>query len=361
MKILILLPHPIESPGPRFRIYQYLPYFKEAGIEYTVSPFLNSDEYIALYNNYSASLYKKSKALIRGSLRQLSKMLYVKSYDAVIVYREAMLWGKPWIEKYITKLGIPIIHDFDDAIWLPVKSQINMPMFIKRFLKSEKKFDEIMKLSNRIVVCNNYLAQHANLLNKNTTIIPIVINTDHFKPVEKNKNTDKIVIGWVGSGSTVKYLKLLDNIWRKLPPNCELRIVGGQYFPDGIKVTNIKWTLAAELSEFSMLDIGITPMLDDDWAKGKGGGKTLQYMAMSIPTIGSAVGINTEIIQDGVNGFLAKDEKEWIEKLTLLIENPELRQRLGRAGRKTVEERYSLKVWAPRYVEIIKKVVELRS
>jgi len=141
--------------------------------------------------------------------------------------------------------------------------------------------------------------------------------------------------------------------------NLVLKIIGGTYNPIGIHTNNIKWSLDTELAEMSEFDIGIMPLPDDEWAKGKCGLKALQYMAMGIPCVASPVGVNTEIIQDGVNGFLAKDEKEWIEKLSLLIKNSELRQRLGKAGRKTVEERYSVKVWAPRYVEIIKKVIDI--
>jgi len=414
MRLLILSLHPIESPGPRFRIYQYLPYFKQAGIEYTISAFLNSEEYMNIYNGPATSFLEKSNAAIKGIARQIHAIADIKSYDGVIVYREAILVGRPWIERYIVKKGIPIIFDFDDAIWMPVKSQTGISPILKRLIKSTKKFDEIMQLSTHIVAGNNYLAQHAQLLNKHVSVIPTVVDTDYYKPSTAKQNRDDIVIGWIGSGSTSVYLKLLDNIWSKLQfpslpkrdnadasspslfkeggvperslgrelkirsnalspslskrdaadepqHNLVLKIIGGTYNPIGIHTNNIKWSLDTELAEMSEFDIGIMPLPDDEWAKGKCGLKILQYMAMGIPCVASPVGVNTEIIQDGVNGFLAKDEKEWIEKLTLLIENPELRQRLGRAGRKTVEERYSLKVWAPRYVEIIKKVVELRS
>ncbi|MGC8756811.1 MAG: glycosyltransferase family 4 protein, partial [bacterium] len=317
------------------------------------------------------------------------------------VYREAMLFGRPWIERYIAKKGIPIIFDFDDAIWMPVKSQTGISPILKRFIKSTKKFDEIMKLSTHVVAGNNYLAQHAQLLNKHVSVIPTVVDTDYYKPVEGTKEQEKkLVIGWIGSGSTSVYLKLLDNIWKQLKSSSLskrndadvlspsfvkegqgefeypvlpsavhpfmkgelddaliLKVIGGVYTPDGIQTTNVRWSLDTELAGMAEFDIGIMPLPDDEWAKGKCGLKALQYMAMGIPCVASPVGVNTEIIQDGVNGFLAKDEKEWVEKLSLLIENPELRQRLGRAGRKTVEERYSVKVWAQRYVEIVRKVV----
>ena len=216
MKILILLPHPIESPGPRFRIYQYLPYFKQAGIEYTISAFLNSEEYMNIYNGPATSFLEKSNAAIKGIARQIHAIADIKSYDGVIVYREAILVGRPWIERYIVKKGIPIIFDFDDAIWMPVKSQTGISPILKRLIKSTKKFDEIMQLSTHIVAGNNYLAQHAQLLNKHVSVIPTVVDTDYYKPSTAKQNRDDIVIGWIGSGSTSVYLKLLDNIWSKL-------------------------------------------------------------------------------------------------------------------------------------------------
>ncbi|MCL4479596.1 MAG: glycosyltransferase family 4 protein [Deltaproteobacteria bacterium] len=237
-----------------------------------------------------------------------------------------------------------------------VKSQTRISPFLKRLLKPTKKFDEIIQLSTHIVAGNDYLAWHAKLLNKHVSVIPTVVDTDYYKPTTTIQNKNEVVIGWIGSGSTSVYLKLLDNIWKQLPGHHSMKVIGGVYNPDGIQTTNMRWSLGTELAEMAEFDIGIMPLPDDEWAKGKCGLKVLQYMAMAIPCVASPVGVNTEVIQDGINGFLAKDEKEWIEKLTLLIENPELRNRIGKAGRKTVEVKYSLKVWAPKYVEILKKV-----
>ncbi len=316
---------------------------------------------MSIYNEPNASLFIKANSLFGGTIRQLKHIIDAKSYDVVVVYREAMLWGKPWIEKQIVKQGLPLIHDFDDAIWLPVESETGISTFLKRILKSEKKFDEIIKLSTHVIVGNNYLAEHARLFNKNMSVIPTAVDTDYYRPRIEEQHNSKITIGWIGSGSTVKYLNLLDNVWKRLPENYELIIVGGYYSPEGMRINNIKWALDTELEQLSKFTIGIMPLPDDEWSRGKCGLKALQYMAMGIPCVASPVGVNTEIIQDGVNGFLAKDENEWIGKITLLMQNPDLRRKLGMAGRKTVEERYSVKVWAPKYIEIIKNVAEAKS
>ena len=310
-----------------------------------------------IYNESTSSLFTKISILINGIIRQMRSLSNIQSYDVVVVYREAMLFGRPWIERYISRKGIPTIFDFDDAIWIPVKSQTGISPFIKKIVKSEKKFDKIMKLFTHIIAGNEYLARHSRLFNNNVSVIPTVVDTDYYKPVAQvQKQQQNLVIGWIGSGSTAMYLKLLDNIWKHLPQHYRLNVIGGTYNASGIQTNCIKWSLNTELAEMAEFDIGIMPLPDDEWAKGKCGLKALQYMAMEIPCVASPVGVNTEIIQDGVNGFLAKDEEEWIKKLTLLIENPELRQSLGKAGRKTVEERYSVKVWAPKYVEVLRKV-----
>lgn len=358
MRILFLSPFPKECAGPRYRMLNYFPYLEEAGVECNFSSFLNSQDYLSIYTQMDVTLLKKSKAIIQATFHQLRTALSIDSYDAVMVYREALLFGGAWIERYVSKRKIPIIFDFDDAIWMPVKSTTGISPFLKRLIKSEKKFDTIMKLSMHIVAGNDYLARHAQSLNKNVSVIPTVVDTDYYKPSAEKQNKGEVVIGWIGSGSTSVYLKLLDSIWKQLPENCSLKIIGGRYNPDGIKTANVKWSLDTELAEMSEFDMGIMPLPDDDWAKGKCGLKALQYMAMEIPCVASPVGVNTEIIQDGVNGFMAKDEKEWVEKLTLLIENPELRQGLGRAGRKTVEERYSLKVWAPEYIKLLRDIIK---
>ena len=359
--VLCLLARPIESPGSRFRIFQYLPYFDRAGINCTVSSSLNKQEYMYLYNTQRTSIVKETLIFIKSTIKQILQLFKIRLYDAILINKETIIWGGPWIEKYIVQRGIPVIYDFDDAVWLPTTGIIDMPKTIKKILKSEKKFDEIIRFATHVIAGNSYLAEHAGVLNKNTCIIPTVVDTDYYMPAEKvKKHNQNIIIGWTGSMSTAPYLKLLNNIWKRLPANCELRIIGGIYVPEGINIKNIKWQLNTELNELSMFDIGIMPLIDDEWSKGKCGLKAIEYMAMGLPVVASPVGVNSEIIQDGYNGFLAKTEEEWVEKLSLLIENPDIRQRLSIAGRKTVEEKYSVKAWAPVYSDIIQGVIGSR-
>jgi glycosyltransferase involved in cell wall biosynthesis len=153
---------------------------------------------------------------------------------------------------------------------------------------------------------------------------------------------------------------MLTNVFRKLQEryHVEIKIVGDINISlENVKIVPEKWSYETEITQLQSFDIGIMPMTDDEWTKGKCGLKILQYMAVGLPCVCSPAGVNKEIVQDGVNGFLANSNEEWIEQLSLLIENPNLRKKLGIVGRKTVEERYSLKVNAPRLRQVIKKTI----
>jgi glycosyltransferase involved in cell wall biosynthesis len=191
------------------------------------------------------------------------------------------------------------------------------------------------------------------------TIVPTTIDTEKYRLLPRPSNQVP-VIGWTGSFSTVQHLDTLAGALKRLArkENFRLVVIGPPVYKiDGVDVEAVKWRSATEVSDLRQLDIGIMPLPDESWTRGKCGCKALQYMALAIPTICSPVGVNSEIIQDGVNGLLANSEDEWVEKLTLLLHDANLRKRLGDAGRKTVETKYSAAVHAPRVYEILRSVV----
>ena len=190
-------------------------------------------------------------------------------------------------------------------------------------------------------------------------MIPTTIDTEKYQLREASM-TSVPVIGWTGSHSTVQHLDTLRGALQKLAQrdNFRLRVIGTpMYQLPGLDVEAMKWQSATEVDDLKPIDIGVMPLPDDAWSKGKCGAKALQFMAMGIPTICSPVGVNTDIIRDNQNGFLAATEDEWVEKLSSLLRSVELRKRLGSAGRQTVEERYSAKTQAPRVFEIFKSVL----
>lgn len=355
MKILFWVPYPTAGASNRYRVEQYLPYLESAGIGYSVHPFWSKAAYKILYEK--GHHLRKAAALIYGTILRLLDVILIGRYDAVFIHREAYPIGGAIFENFLSILKKLIIFDFDDAIFLHASSPANN--FIDRFKRPEK-VKVVFKKSNHIIAGNRYLFDFALKYNNHATIVPTCIDTDKFYPMTAERDSG-VVIGWMGSVTTVNFLDGLNDIFGVLLnqfPGLKLKIVGGKLpLGDHIKVINKAWRLEDEIDDLKSFDIGIMPIPDNDWTKGKCGLKAILYMGMGIPCVCSDVGANKEIIVDGVNGFLARTKEEWIKKLSLLISNPMLRRDMGLEGRKTVEEKYSLKVNAPIVLNVIRSVV----
>jgi len=227
------------------------------------------------------------------------------------------------------------------------------------YLKFPAKTKTICRLATHVMAGNPYLADYAKQTNQNVSIVPTTIDTEKYSVLPRERNPVP-VIGWSGSFSTVQHLDSLAGALRRLArtENFRLVVIGTPVYKlDGVDVEALPWRSATEVSDLRQIDIGIMPLPDESWSRGKCGLKALQYMALGIPTVCSPVGVNSEIIQDGVNGFLAGTEDEWVAKLTQLLHDEKLRARLGAAGRATVETKYSAAVQAPRVYEILRSVV----
>jgi len=354
MKVLFWVPYPHEGASNRYRVEQYLPYLDKEKIDYKLHPFWNSKAYKILYKkrNYLSKLYY----LVLGSFYRLIDLIFIFKYDIVFIHREAYPFGGALFENVLRLLKKPFIFDFDDAIFLPYSSDSNI--FIERFRKINK-IPKIIKMSRCVIVGNNYLAEFAKIYSSSVFVISTSIDTDKFTPIEKDYNKE-VIIGWIGSLTTVSYLKMLKNVFIDLTKqysNVRFHIIGGNFSIDSISNIYCKtWSIEEEIEDLKKIDIGIMSMPDNLWTKGKCGFKAIMYMSMGIPTVCSPVGVNNEIIDDGSNGFLANNNKEWTEKLSMLIESPSLRKKIGDQGRKTIEEKYSLKVNAPKFLKILKEI-----
>jgi glycosyltransferase involved in cell wall biosynthesis/uncharacterized protein YbaR (Trm112 family) len=355
LRVLALVPSVYDtSPGQRFRMEQWEPLLRQRGIEITYEPFESEDLHATVYQPGQIS---QKLRLVSQALRRRSSLLrYVKNYDVVYIFREAALLGPPVFERLIYQSGVPIVFDFDDAIFVSYKSPSNGYL---SYLKFAGKTKTNCRLAAHVMVGNPYLADYARQVNDNVTIIPTTIDTDEYKLLPDKKRSGPIVIGWTGSFSTVQHLDTVRGALKKLAEreSFRLRVIGTpSYQVEGIDVKASKWNAETELEDLSEIDIGIMPLPDDNWSKGKCGLKALQFMALGIPTVCSPVGVNTDIIQDNENGLIASSEDEWVERLSMLLRSPELRERLGRAGRQTVERRYSATAQAPRVYEVFTSV-----
>jgi glycosyltransferase involved in cell wall biosynthesis len=353
VRVLALSPIPIEGAGCRFRIAQFVPYLREHGYDVTISPFYSREYFDIIYRR--GHFVRKAAGAVPLIWRRLRALGEIANYDVVFLYREAIPAGPPMIERAIAKRGMPIVYDFDDAIFLPNVSEANQHV---SFLKKPQRIAEVLRLSTKVVAGNEFLAAYARQHHHDVSVIPTAVDTDYFKPAACVPHRDRLVVGWIGSPTTFQYLKNLAPILGEAAAGhpFTLRVSGAGEpvnFP-GLQVETPAWSLAGEVALFNTLDIGVYPLLDDDWSRGKCGFKAIQCMACGVPVVAQAVGVNREIIVDGENGFLAATPAEWTQKLGRLLTDAALRERFARAGRKTIEERYSVRVVAPRLEAVLR-------
>jgi len=346
-KILFLVPYPLkESPSQRFRFEQYFATLKKQGYSYTVQSFFDSAEWLLFYSK--GKPVRKLLALLLGYGKRILILFQVPFFHYIFIHREVTPAGPPIIEWIIAKLfRKKIVYDFDDSIWLTDKQ--NEP-WISRFLRWRKKTANICTWSYKVSCGNAYLAAYAKQFNANTILNPTTIDTVllHNKNLypESKPNPTRVTIGWTGSHSTLKYLKLIEEPLQKIEQRfAQVKFLVIADRKPELALKNLEfceWTVETEIRDLLKIDIGIMPLPDDRWAKGKCGFKALQYMALKIPCVIAPVGVNTEIIKHGFNGFLASTPDEWIEHLSNLIANREVGKELGRNGRETVEQHYSV-------------------
>jgi glycosyltransferase involved in cell wall biosynthesis len=265
------------------------------------------------------------------------------------------------LERFIALLGRPVIYDFDDAIFKLHTTEANRGF---GWLKFPGKTATICRISSHVVVGNSWLADYARQFNRRVSVIPTSIDTEYYRPVSKNGPNGRVILGWTGSSTSQTHLEMFAPLLRELTrrPDVELRVISNRepVLP-GIDYVWRPWSAESETDELLHFDLGIMPMPDDEWARGKCALKALQYMAMGIPTVCSAVGANVEVIQHGENGLLAGTDEEWVSSLESLIANPALRKRLGLMGRRTVEERYSMRRCAELFAQVVRSAVNHHS
>lgn len=358
MRILFLVPYPTEGPSNRYRVEQYLPYLKRAGIEYTVCPFMSSACYKILY--LPKKRVKRFIYFLYNMMRRLWVVYKAKDYDIVFIHLEAFPIGSAFLEWIVAKLMCkPIIFDFEDAIYLKRKGSRS---WLINFIKMPWKFYDILRLSAHVIVCNKYMKDLVIKYNPNVTVIPTAIDTDEFTVKKMPPGNNKLILGWIGSHTTLPCLLDIQKPLQKISEKYDvvLKIVGGGRNVNipGAEVINEKWILENDVQSFQSLDIGLYPLPQDERARAKTPFKTIQYMSVGIPVVASRAGAIDDIVKDGINGFLVSSEEQWFEKLSSLIENVQLRRDLGFSGRKTVEQRYSIAVNAPKFLVIIQSVYD---
>jgi len=356
ISICALVPYPPDTtPSQRFRIEQWMPHLASLGISVVLVPF--ADERLMELLHQPGRRAAKAIANLNRYVRRCVDVIGARRYDAVLIHRAVAIVGPALHERLLAAFGKPIIYDFDDAIFKLHTTEANRQF---GWLKFPGKTATICRIAGQVVVGNEWLAQYARRYNSRVTIIPTSIDTDHYRPAHTNGADRRLVVGWTGSSTSQTHLEMFAPLLRRLKSrrDVELRVISNRepVLPD-VEYVWKPWSADSEVEELSHFDVGMMPMPDDEWAKGKCALKALQYMAMGVPTICSAVGANREVIRHGENGLLATSEQEWMASLESLIDDAALRERLGNEGRRTVEERYSMKSCAELFAKVVRAAV----
>lgn len=357
MKILFLVPYPVgEAPSQRFRFEQYFTLLADNQINYTVKPFWSLRAWKILYKPGFA--IEKFLWMALGFLLRCGHCFQAIYYNKIFIHRECAPVGPPVFEFLLSKvLRKKIIYDFDDAIWLPNTSQENQ---LARWFKFHRKVKSICRWSEKVSCGNAWLAEFARQFNNRVLVNPTTIDTQYQhnpQRLKKQEANARVILGWTGTHSTLPYLldlmPVLQSIAKKHAivvrvisnKNPKLPLANFEFVP---------WQKESEFEDLFQFDIGLMPLTDSSWAKGKCGFKALQYMALEIPCVASPVGVNTEIVEHGRDGFLCANHEAWLEVLDQLISDRELRARIGKAGRQAVEARFSVSSNSASFLSLVR-------
>ena len=355
--ILVICPFPQGvAAGQRLKYEQYFDHWRQNGYDITVSPFMDMPMWKVVYTpgNYVA----KVLGTLRGHLRRVRDIFRIGQYDLVYVFMWVTPLGTSTSERILRALSKRLIYDIEDNVMMETRNELNP--FIE-FFKSTGKTKYLIRTADHVITSSPFLNDYCLPLNqyKACTYISSSVDTDRFLPTNVYTNDRKVTIGWTGTFSSKIYLDLLRNVFLALRKRCDfrLRVIGNfKYELPGIDLEVIQWTRDKEVEDLQGIDIGVYPLVSDDWVLGKSGLKAIQYMAFGLPTVATNVGTTPRIIRHMENGCLVKTDDEWVETLASLIENPELRRRLGTAARTTVLQNYSIHAIKENYLNILNKL-----
>jgi len=353
LRVLALVTSPVDRmPAQRFRIEQWAPGLARRGVtlEFDCLQSPELEDLIYSQGHYAA----KAWMIAEGMLRRARGLRHVKEFDVVYLLRESARLGPAIFERWLASAGVPYVFDFDDAIFLSNVTRANKAF---GFLKCPGKTATSCRLATHVMAGNEYLADYARQFNPRVTVVPTTIDTDKYRPSQPRQESPSPLLVWTGSATTAPYLENLSGALLELQKHHDfrLRVIGApQASLPGLDVEVLPWQAETEAADLHGAWAGLMPVPNDAWGRGKCGCKALQYMAVGVPAVCSPVGVNSQIIQDGENGFLASSDREWVEKLDLLLSSPKLRCRMGQRGRATVEGRYSAEVQVPRVAEIFR-------
>lgn len=356
---VLFIPYGTEkAPATRYRVMQYLPYLGKALVGYRV---------FSAISNFSTSVMIKSPdfrpslkflyyvyVYIERMIRSFYIIIIARKFDIIFLQRTTFPFK---LEALLNKINRNIVFDIDDAIYMADNQSNDIVTRFKKYIK-EREVASVLRISKAVIVENDYIKDFVSRYCKNISKIPGPIDTERFYIKHKEKK-GRITIGWIGSPATTPYLHMLDSVFKGIKKKynfVEFKFIGlGKYENHDIEFEKIEWSYETEVGELQTFDIGVMPMPDDEWTRGKLGCKMLQYMAVGIPAVVSYTPTNAEIIKDKENGYFARTAAEWLGILSALIEDENLRRSAGEKGRLSVIEKCSLEQNTNRLIDIFKR------
>ncbi len=355
MKLLIFSKYFTKGASSRYRTFQYLPFLEENDIEISINSLYTNEYLNFLYSNG----YRNFTHIIISFLKRmfvLFKLLLLRNFDVVLIEKELFPYFPSIFERLLKLFKINYILDYDDAIFHNYDLH---PNYFIRFLLSNKIKNIVLRASS-VIVGNSYLFNYCVKHNNSVTIIPTVVDTNKFGPRQINLSKNSFIIGWIGSMSTSKYLIPLIQVFKRLSSEMEIefKFIG---FDKNLKdlfftlpIQFLDWDESSEIQSLQIFSVGIMPLNDSPWARGKCGFKLIQYMACGIPVVASPVGVNTEIVKDGVNGLLATSDDEWYSSIKRLYDDSILCKKMGKHNINKIKQYYSLNSSKKKYLNTIK-------
>ena len=350
MRVLALMKYGARAASTRQRLLQYQPYLETRGIEIAMSPLLDDAHVARIGRGRRSSPFAISSAYFR----RLAMLLRARRFDVIWLHCELLPYMPGWVERLVRLAGRPVVLDYDDAIFHMYDA--HRSGLVRRTIGL--KFASVVRSADAVMAGNAYLADYAMRFSDAVTIVPTVVDTDAYLPRPESREA-RPVVGWIGSPSTWRYVAaMLPTILPVIARHgAVFRAVGGGRESEGVAgVEAVEWREDREIAEVQAMDVGIMPLDDQPWAKGKCGYKLIQYMACGSAVIASPVGVNVEIVADGVEGLIAGTAAQWAAALDRLLGDAALRRAMGERGRAKVVSAYSLASQAPRVAAVLARV-----
>ncbi len=352
MKVLLLSRYCRKGASSRVRSYQYIPFLRRNGIEVDIWPLFDDHYLKKLYQGKKTSIYD----ILTSYIQRLGRLLKGNRYSLVWIEKEIFPWLPAFGELGLKLSRVPYIVDYDDALFH--RYDCHKYALVRFFLG--RKIDAVMKHAALVIVGNDYLGARARQAGaKRVERLPTVVDLGRYKLKSNRRAEGKAVIGWIGTQITSKYLNRISGALSELARhrNVEFVAVGPKIIPDAnVQWITVPWSESNEVEKLQTFDIGIMPLDDSPWERGKCGYKLIQYMACGLPVVASPVGVNKEIVVSEKNGFLAASTEEWRKAFYWLIDNPVAAYNMGKTGRQRIEAEYCLEVTGPKLSELLRSV-----